>query len=267
MKSCILGILTLAAWLVAHPAFAARVTIEYEAEAGTVVDQPFGMTVPRLTIVRGYMSYETNTADLLPADLMRGSFLLAGTWDFRAEFLGRVVTGSGTATSSTNLFGSPTLRFEDGTNNTNPGLMSLDGVLDAGVGLGFAISGQAKDLPTDQLPERFTFNPPPSGAPHTFVLSSTSGRMLLQFRSFRQVAPAAKSITPTGDMREVVWSSLNGKHYALEFSPDLINWEIIRDGVVGTPSTTAVSDDLAQRYPVGPKPARGYYRILDRGPP
>jgi hypothetical protein len=250
---------------VSHAAFA--VTVEYEAEAGTVVDQPFGMTVPRLTIVRGYISYETNTADLLPNDPMRGSFVLTGTWDFRAEFLGRVVTGSGTASSSTNLFGSPTLRFEDGTNNTLPGLMSVDGVLDAGVGLGFSISGAAKDLPTDQLPTKFTFNPPPSGASHTFVLSSTSGRMLLQFRSFRQVAFAIKTITRSGDVITIVWFSVNGKRYALDFSTDLVNWSIIQSGLVGNSLTTSVTDNLTQRYSGGPLPQRGFYRIRDLGPP
>lgn len=176
-------------------ALAKRVTVEFEAEAGTVTGQPFGMTVPRLTLVRGYFSYETNTPDTFSnsADTMRGSFILAGTWDFRAEFLDRVIMGSGTATSSTNLFGSPTLRFEDGLGNNRPELMTIDGSPDATIGLGFAISGQAKDLPTDQLPENFTFNPPPGGAPHTFSLYSnsgtpaTTGTMLLQFRSFRQV--------------------------------------------------------------------------------
>jgi hypothetical protein len=260
-------IFSLSSWLLAHATLAERVTVEYEAEAGTVVDQPFGMTVPRLTIVRGYISYETNTADLLPNDPMRGSFVLTGTWDFRAEFLGRVVTGSGTASSSTNLFGSPTLRFEDGTNNTLPGLMSVDGVLDAGVGLGFSISGAAKDLPTDQLPTKFTFNPPPSGASHTFVLSSTSGRMLLQFRSFRQVAFAIKTITRSGDVITIVWFSVNGKRYALDFSTDLVNWSIIQSGLVGNSLTTSVTDNLTQRYSGGPLPQRGFYRIRDLGPP
>lgn len=264
--------------LSAPQALAKRVTVEFEAEAGTVTGQPFGMTVPRLTIVRGYFSYETNTPDTFSnsADTMRGSFVLAGTWDFRAEFLDRVIKGSGTATSSTNLFGSPTLRFEDGLGNNRPELMTIDGVPDATIGLGFAISGQAKDLPTDQLPENFTFNPPPGGASHTFSLYSnsgspaTTGTMLLQFRSFRQVEFNVKSIRPTGltgKVMEVVWFSVKGKRYALEYSTNLTDWAVIRSEVLGENPTTTVLDDLDLRYPVGQIPSRGFYRVLDLGPP
>lgn len=247
-------------------AHSARVTVEYEAEAATVVDQPFGMTVPRLTVVRGYFTYESETPDLKPADPMRGSFLLPGTWDFRAEFLDQVLTGSGTATSTTNLYGSPTLSFEDGA-TTSSGIMAINGVPRQDIGLNFRISGAAKDLPTDQLPENFTFNPPPLGASHTFVLSDASGRMLLQFRWFRQVGPTIRSINRTGDAVEIVWTSVQGKRYALEFSTDLRNWEVIRDPLIGNPLTTTVVDDLAQRYASGPLPPRGFYRIIDRAPP
>jgi hypothetical protein len=259
-------------------AFAKRVTVEFEAEAGTVTGQPFGMTVARLTIVRGYFSYETNAPDIFSnsADTMRGSFVLAGTWDFRAEFLNRVIRGSGTATSSTNLFGSPTLRFEDGLGNNRPELMTIDGVPDATIGLGFAISGQAKDLPTDKLPENFTFNPPPNGASHTFSLysnsgtPSTTGTMLLQFRSFRQVVFNIKSIRPTGltgKVMEVVWFSVKGKRYALEHSTNLKNWTVILSEVYGENPTTTALDNLDLRYPLGHVPAQGFYRVRDLGPP
>lgn len=253
--------------LVGTSSRAERVTVEYEAEASSVVNQPFGMVVPLLTTVRGFFTYETNTLDTTPADVMRGNFLLAGTWDFRAEFLGRVVTGSGAAKATTNLFGSPTLRFMDGDEHAEAGIMSLDSVPGAGIGLSFSISGAAKDLPTDQLPRNFTFNPPPNGATHTFVLSDASGRMLLQFRSFRQVAMAITSIVKTGDSVSILWSSVQGKRYALQFSTNLTNWSTIRNDLVGAALTTTVVDNLAQRYIEVPLPLTGFYRFLDQGPP
>ena len=272
MKTSLL--LLLASCLAASSALAKRVTVEFEAEAATVTGNPFGMTVPRLTVVRGYFTYESSTPDTFsnPADTMRGSFVIAGTWDFRAAFLGHEIRGSGTATSSTNLFGSPTLRFEDGKGNSRPELMSIDGLPDANIGLTFAISGEAKDLPTDQLPENFTFNPPPGGASHTFSLHSnsgapeTTGTMLLQFRSFRQVELLVQPAIPTGDQVEVSWLSVAGKRYGLAHSTNLVDWVVIQNEVLGGTNTTMVVDDLDLRYPTDPIPTHGYYRVLDLGP-
>lgn len=249
-----------------QPTHAKRVTVEFVAEAKTVTGEPFGITVPRLTIVRGYFTYETNTPDLRPADTMRGQFVMTGTWDFRAEFLDKVITASDSATATTNLFGSPTLAINDGGNKSDRGIMKINGTPDINVELGFSISGAAKDLPTDQLPANFTFDPPPDGAPHTFVLKDVSGSMLLQFVSFRQVRPEILSIQRNGDDVEIVWSSIKGKPYALEFSTNLIHWTIIRNDLVGLPQTTSVEDDLAVRFPEN-KPTEGFYRILDRASP
>ncbi len=265
----------LAACLAAPQGFAKRVTVSFEAKAATVTGSPFGMSVPLNTPVRGYFSYETNTPDIHsnPADTMRGKFLLTGGWDFRAAFLGREVRGSGTATSSTNLFGSPTLRFEDGQASAEDLVMSIDGVDDASIGLDFSISGQAKDLPTDQLPAFFTFNPPPGGASHTFVLESdtgvpaTTGSMLLQFQSFHQVEFLLQPAIAIGDQVEVSWLSVEGKRYGLAHSTNLVDWVVIRSEVLGVTNTTMVVDQLDLRYPGGPIPTRGYYRVLDLGPP
>lgn len=270
-----LHLISVAICLAAPQVFAKRVTVEFEAEAATVTGNPFGMTVPLDTPVRGFFSYETSTPDIFsnPADTMRGKFLLTGGWDFRAAFLGREIRGSGTATSSTNLFGAPTLRFEDGTTSAENLVMSIDGVDDVSIGLGFSISGQAKDLPTDQLPALFTFNPPPGGASHTFVLESnsgtptTTGRMLLQFISFRQVEFLVQPAIATGDQVEVSWLSVEGKRYGLAHSTNLVDWVVIRSDVLGATNTTMVVDDLDVRYPAGPIPTRGYYRVLDLGPP
>lgn len=251
-------------WCLLGWARAERVTIQYVAQASTVTGQPFGFTVPRLTEVKGYFTYETNTPDLKPTDTKRGDFLMPGTWDFRAEFMGKVIRGSGTATASTNLFGSPTLRFNDGdADNTNrAGIMTIDGIADATIGLGFSISGQAKDLPTDQLPANFTFNPPPQGASHTFVLDHASGSMLLQFVSFQQVAPKIQSIKRQGDNVEIIWTAVAGKPYALEFSTDLQQWSRIHSNLIGTTQASAWIDQLSARYS-GTKPPRGFYRIID----
>ena len=247
------------------PARAERVTVVYEAEASTVSNTPFGLTVPRLTIVRGYFTYETNTPDTLPNDPKRGDFLMQGTWDFRAEFLDQVLRGSGTAPATTNLFGSPTLRFWDGAADAAAGDMSLNGITAAGLRMSFSISGQSKDLPTDQLPRNFTFNPPPGGASHTFSIGDGSGTMLLQFRSFRQFRPEIRSVRRTGNDVEILWSSVKGKPYALEFSTDLRQWDIIRNDLVGQWETTTVVDPVAVRFAGNPPPA-GFYRILDRPP-
>ncbi len=244
---------------------AERVIVEFEAEAATVVDQPFGMEVPRLTIVRGCFGYESDTEDLNPNDTRRGSFLLAGTWDFRAEFLDKVITGSGTATATTNTFGSPTLSFEDGFTTEDSGIMSLDSVPDEEIGLNFRISGRPEDLPTDQLPSSFGF----AGAPHTFVLADESGRMLLQLRSFRQVQRqdhAVKFMSRTGDVVHLIWWSFQGNQYDIEFSTDLKVWNVIRPNITGEQLQTSLDDDLAERFTEGPIPRAGYYRVIDKGP-
>ena len=144
--------------------------------------------------------------------------------------------------------------------------MRINGAPDATVEFGLSISGESKDLPTDKLPANFTFNPPPSGAPHTFVLKDQSGTMQLGFLSFRQVRPEILSIQRAGDEVGIVWSSIHGKPYALEFSTNLVDWTLIRNDLVGLPDTTSLVDDLAVRFPES-KPTEGFYRILDRASP
>lgn len=250
-----------------QPARAELVTVEFQAEVKTVTGQPFGMTVPLSTFVKGHFTYDSNSSDKSPTDPMRGSFGPVGGWDFRAEFLNKVITDSGMATATTNLFGSPTLSINDGGNKSGRGIMQINGTPDATVEFGLSISGESKDLPTDKLPANFTFNPPPGGAPHTFVLKDQSGIMLLGFLSFRQVRPEiVLSIQRTGNEVEIVWSSISGKPYALEFSTDLANWTIIRNDLVGLPGTTSVVDDLAVRFPAT-IPNEGFYRIIERPSP
>lgn len=243
---------------------AERVTIAYEAEVRTVTGQPFGLTVPLFTPVTGYFTYETSTPDTSPTDPMRGNYLMVGTWDFRAEFLDKLITGSGAATASTNLFGY-TLSFNDGANKSGRGIMKIDGTVDLNVEFALSITGSAKDLPDDRLPAKFTFNPPPSGAAHTFVLKDDSGQMNLRFLSFRQARPEVLSILRNGDDVDIIWSSVKGMPYGLEFSTDLSAWTRIRDDLVGLTGATQVTDSLSLRYPVA-KPPSGFYRIIGLGP-
>jgi hypothetical protein len=261
-----LALVVMVALATTRPALAERVTVEFEAEARTITGQPFGTTVPFLTPVRGYFTCESDTPDENPSDPMRGSFLLVGTWDFRAEFLDKVITGSGMATATTNLFGSPTLRFNDGGAKADRGIMAINGVTDPDIEFSLSISGAAKDLPTDRLPADFTFDPPPDGAPHTFVLKDDSGQMNLRFLSFNQARPRILSVRRTADEVEIVWASVKDKPYALEFSTNLEHWTTLRDDLTGMPQTTSVVDPLGVRYPGNPPPA-GFYRILDRASP
>ena len=238
-----------------------RITVAYEAEAATVINSPFGLAVPRLTIVSGYFTYESSAMDLNPGDLRRGRFLLSGGWDFRAEFLGKVITGSDRATASTNTFATPTLSFEDGSTTGDSGIMSLDGIPNKEIALNFRISGKTEDLPTDQLPAEFGFQ----SATHTFVIADDSGRMLLQFRSFQQVDLSIKSITREGDIVEIEWCALKEKRYRLEYSSNLRNWSIIQDDLAGNPMSSTLSDNLAFRFlAADPIPLGGFYRIVDR---
>lgn len=240
-----------------------RITVAYEAEAATVINSPFGLAVPRLTIVSGYFTYESSAMDLNPGDLRRGRFLLSGSWDFRAEFLGKVITGSDRATASTNTSATPTLSFEDGSTTGDSGIMLLDGIPNKEIALNFRISGKTEDLPTDQLPTEFGFQ----SATHTFVIADDSGRMLLQFRSFQQVDLSIKSITREGDIVEIEWCALKEKRYRLEYSSNLRTWSIIQDDLAGNPMSSTLSDNLAFRFlAADPIPLGGFYRIVDRAP-
>ena len=176
-----------------------------------------------------------------------------GGWDFHAEFLDHVITGPGRAAASTETFGH-TLRFNDGGDDEDTGDMALDDTPRIDIELGFAITGDADDLPSDQLPEEFRF----AGAPHTFFLRDSSGQMNLQFTSFRQVVTRIKLIEHQPGTTRIVWCSLSGKHYAVEFSTDLDSWETIATNIEGSPKTSEFIDvDPERRVP------RGFYRIRE----
>jgi len=234
------------------------VTVAYEAEASTVVDQPFGIEVPRLTIVRGYFTYESDTPDTR-SDPRRGSFDLNGAWGFRAEFLDHVIAGSARAEASTETFGF-TLRFNDGGDKEGTGDMFFDGIPSNDIELGFSIVGDKEDLPSDKLPDVFRFK----NAAHTFTIGDSSGRMLLQFRSFRQVETRIKEVELHEGQVRLVWCSLVGKRYTVEFSTDLRDWEVVVDSVTAAAAETEIVDDLTARLKVGVQ--RGFYRVRELMP-
>ncbi len=240
------------------------VTLEYEAEAATVVGQPFGIDVPRLTIVRGLISYDSDTPDRRPNDPMRGSFDISDSWRFRAEFLGHAITGSNMASASTNLFGH-SMGFDD------EGDMAFDDVPRDDIGLLFGIAGDEGDLLDDQLPEVFRFRrrSPFNFAPHTFSLRDDSGRMLLQFRLIKQrpIPPVVISMahSPTG--MTLKWCSQFEQVYAIEFSTDFKTWVVIFPGIVGQLIDTTITDVFADRFGEGiPPPTAAYYRIREIPP-
>lgn len=232
------------------------VTIEYEAEASTVVGQPFGLNVPRLTRVQGFFRYQSSTPDRSPNDLRRGSFYLGGnSWEFEARFLGHTLRGSHQATASTETFGH-TLRFNDGGNRDDTGDMSFDGIARSDLALGFSIVGNATHLPTDQLPAPFLYQ---RGNPHTFVISDESGRMLLQFRSVNQVAtliptPEIINIEAPPSQARLTWRSVAGQSYQVEVSGELMEWTAVGLPVTATEEETSVT---AER----PVTRASFYRI------
>ena len=219
------------------------VTVEYEAEASTVVGRPFGLDVPRLTRVQGFFRYQSSATDLKPNDMRRGSFQLgAGAWGFEARFLGQTLRGSHLATASTETFGH-TLRFNDGGNRDETGDMTFNGVARSDLALGFAIVGNATHLPTDQLPAPFLYQ---RGNPHTFVIEDESGRMLLQFRSVSQVTtiiptPELISIVVLPEEARVTWTSVVGQRYQVELSGDLAEWTVTGSPVTATAEETSAT--------------------------
>ena len=264
MRSLSLSTLFLFPFLIPVPkARGELVTVTYKAEASTLVGRPFGIEVPRLTIVRGFFTYESDTPDSRPEDARRGSFEPVVGWQFRADFLDHTIKGTNRATGSTETFGH-TLRFNDGGDSDETGEMTFDGAPRADIALGFSIVGGPEDLPSDQLPAEFMF----SGAPHTFSLGDDNGRMLLQFIEFSQTFPfAIKSITRGGDEVQITWCSEQGRGYAVDFTTDIADWQVIRALVNAEGSETSIVDDLAERFGPGEDPPPdGFYRVRDLGP-
>jgi hypothetical protein len=165
------------------------VTVAYEAEAVTVVDEPFGVEVPRLTIVTGYFTFDTSTPDADPDDESFGEYPHARNSAFAADFLETEIRGSDTAHYQVQVSGNDTFRIWDGPRvvGNEGGIMSIDGTPDEDIELFLAV------MEEDVFPDDDLVNPFPSytfgflGTPHTFALEDDQGTMLLQFESVQTV--------------------------------------------------------------------------------
>jgi hypothetical protein len=168
------------------------VTVSYEAEAVTVVKEPFGVEVPRLTVVTGYFTFDTSTPDQAPDDEYSGEYQHDGNGGYLASFLGHEVTGSHTPFYWVDLvMGSPqndTFRVYDGPTAVGfeGGTMSFDGTPDEDIQLFVAITEDVFD--DDDLINPFPFYDFGFlGTTHTFSLEDDQGTMLLQFLKVSEV--------------------------------------------------------------------------------
>jgi hypothetical protein len=163
-------------------AVAEQVSVYYEAEAATVVDTPFGLEIPRLTIVTGTFTFETSTPDALDDDPENGDYYHDGDGAFTATFLGHTLTGSATPLIEIRSLSS-TFRFIDGpgTFDDEGGIMSIDGVPNEEIELWFS-AGTETDMVDDSLINPFPLYDFDSfiGTPHTFKIADESGTALLQ---------------------------------------------------------------------------------------
>lgn len=165
-------------------AHAEVVTVLFEAEAVTVVGQPFGVTVPLDTPVRGYFTFDTSTPDLEP-DELDGEYQQDGNAAYLAEFLDKRVTGSSTPFYWVDLSSNPssdTFRIYDGPRPVGfeGGVMSVDGVPDETIELFLAVTEDVFD--DDDLINPFPFYEFGFlGDPHTYTLKDDNGTMLMQF--------------------------------------------------------------------------------------
>jgi len=269
---------------------AVEVILDYEAEALTVVGTPFGLNVPRLTIITGSFVYETAEAPDLNGSPERGWYQLSDDGGFTATFLDNnsmthTLTGSVSPWLEVEdilVSGGPatidTFRFWDGDDrDTKGGLMKFDGVENGGYFLTFAMtddSGAAH--PDDSLPEVFPMtgvkgpvgHPFPSYPfPHTFVIGDGSGfegtgRMLLQLNwlSQRGETPTITAAGFAGGHFIIEFTSEDKRTYTIEFSTDLNSWDPIATGVPATGASTSFSDsEVVTR--LGAFPDAAYYRV------
>ena len=108
------------------------IRVNYTAEAATVVNMPFGLDIPRLTIFSGYFEFDTSTIDDNPTDETEGLYIHMNAGGFSASFLTNEITGSQTSAYELDS-GSQGVRITDGPDafREEVGFMSLDGVVDS----------------------------------------------------------------------------------------------------------------------------------------
>lgn len=158
------------------------IRVNYTAEAATVVNMPFGLDIPRLTIFSGYFEFDTSTGDDNPADETEGLYIHMNAGGFSASFLANEITGSQTSAYELDS-GGQSVRITDGPDafREEVGIMSLDGQEDEDIEL-FVGFGPEFTLVDDSFVNPFTdFDLSFIGTPHTFRLRDENGTVLLQF--------------------------------------------------------------------------------------
>ena len=228
--------------------------LDYVAIVRTVVDKPFGLTLPLGTEVRGFFTYQTTSTDT-NASPQRGDYPHNPGSAFEARLPGTKITGSGMAFLQVENLTSDTFRFIDGPEIlSRAGTMLRDGVTDTSIALWLAITDTsgtefANDLLPVSFPPRmgtFTGSAPPD-TPHTFQLKDASGSALLQFKSLAQRREVVIRVAwPT--TAELVWTSTPGLVYRIETSTDGQHWETTASAITAQGTSTTWSDDLAARF-------------------
>lgn len=277
--SCLIALLSPAFFSVGY---AEKVILNYEAEASTVVGNPFGLSVPRLTVVTGSFVYETDGAMDLNSSDQRGHYQLLGGGGFTASFSDAEVTshllsgsiGPWLEVEDIDVGGDKTIdtfRFWDGNDSDDKGgMMTFDGVADGENFLTFAMTdGSGAAFPNDALPEVYAMTgvKGPIGYPysHTFVIGDGAGRMLLQLNwlsqgSVNSEGPVIRKSSFVDGQFEIEFDSRDGETYAVEFSTDLESWEAITTGVMAEGETTNYRDSGVNER-LGKVPASAYYRV------
>jgi hypothetical protein len=197
---------------------AESITVSYAATAVTVVKQPFGLVVPRLTTVTGYFTFDTGTVDSEDEDPLEGAYQHDGTSGFIAQFLTNEITGSDIAFYEVDLSSDPTsdtFRVYDGPRplGNHGGTMSLDGTEDPDIQLFFAATEDVFD--DDALIDPFpAYDYTPAGTPHTFALEDDNGTMLLQLDSAHEVVcgdPSGGGGVTAGDALQVLRTAVGSQ--------------------------------------------------------
>jgi hypothetical protein len=161
------------------------ITVVYEGRAGTVSQNPFGLTIPLDTPINGYFTFDTSVPDQNQEDVYNGEYQQDGNAAFVAEFLNTRITGSTTPFYWVQTVqGHPTsdtFRIYDGPSPVGfeGGEMAIDGTTDPDIRLLVAVTEDVFD--DDGLINPFPFYDfSPLGTTYTFSLKDEQGTILLR---------------------------------------------------------------------------------------
>jgi hypothetical protein len=192
----------------ALPAGAVEVILDYEAEARTVVGTPFGLSIPRLTLVTGSFTYDTDTK----GGLMQFDGIGDGNY-----FL--------------------TFAMTDDTGAAHP---------DDALPEQFPMTGVRRPIgrpfPTYPYPHTFVIGDG-LGTNGTGQML-----LQLNWLSQRGETPRITAASFEGSHFTIVFTSQDTRNYTIEFSTDLVSWDPIATDVPATGASTSFRDtDAATR--------------------